>query len=202
MSKPSTIARGALAAVAGAMALSTLAAPQMAAAQPYGYYGQGSSDSYYDPCRRSQSNRSVVGGLLGAGLGATVGSQMAARGHRTDGSVLGGALGAVAGAVVGNKTAACESGSQYYGAPPPPPPAPQAYYERPAPPPSYYGSRYDDDDRWAYGRRGERFRVADQPVGADGCTLAESPIYLPDGRVQKRFVRVCQDSSGRYQVVD
>jgi hypothetical protein len=32
--------------------------------------------------------------------------------------------------------------------------------------------------------------------------LAESPIYLPDGRIQKRFVRVCQDSSGRYQVVD
>ena len=202
MSKPSTIARGALIAVAGAMALSTLAAPQMAAAQPYGYSSQYSGDSYYDPCRRSQSNRSVVGGLLGAGIGATVGSQMAARGHRTDGSVLGGALGAITGAVVGNKTAACESGSQYYGAPPPPPPPPQAYYERPAPAPAYYGSRYDDDDRWAYGRRGERFRVAEQPVGADGCTLAESPIYLPDGRVQKRFVRVCQDSSGRYQVVD
>ncbi|HQP19667.1 MAG TPA: hypothetical protein PLG07_05060, partial [Phenylobacterium sp.] len=32
--------------------------------------------------------------------------------------------------------------------------------------------------------------------------LAESPIYLPDGRVQKRFVRVCPDSNGRYQVVD
>ncbi|CAN7174618.1 glycine zipper 2TM domain-containing protein [Phenylobacterium sp. LjRoot225] len=211
MSKPSTIARSALAAVAGVMALSALAAPQMAAAQPYGYSGQGGyGDSYYDPCRRSQSNRSVVGGLLGAGIGATVGSQMAARGHRTDGSVLGGALGAVAGAVVGNKTAACDSSSQYYGsqsygsqyrAPPPPPPPPEAYYDR-GYAPAQYGSRHDDDDRWAYGRGGERFRIAEREVGADGCTLAESPIYLPDGRVQKRFVRVCQDSSGRYQVVD
>ena len=26
--------------------------------------------------------------------------------------------------------------------------------------------------------------------------------YLPDGAVQKRFVRVCRDNSGRYQVVD
>jgi hypothetical protein len=202
MSKPSTTAKRALVAVAGVMALSALAAPQMAAAQPYGYSSQYAGGSYYDPCRRDQGNRSVVGGLLGAGLGATVGSQMAARGHRTDGSLLGGALGAVAGAVVGNKTAGCQSGS-YYGAPPaPPPPPPQTYYERPAPAPAYYGSRYDDDDRWAYGHGGERYRIAERATGPDGCTLAESPIYLPDGRVQKRFVRVCQDSSGRYQVVD
>lgn len=202
MSKLSTIARGALVAAAGAMALSTLAAPQVAAAQPYGYSGQSYGGSYYDPCRRDQSNRSVVGGLLGAGIGATVGSQMAARGHRTDGSVLGGALGAITGAVVGNKTAACEPGYQSYGYAPPPPPPPQAYYEHSEPAPAYYGSRDDDDDRMAYGRGGERFRVVERPAGADGCTLAESPIYLPDGSVQKRFVRVCQDRSGRYQVVD
>ncbi len=34
------------------------------------------------------------------------------------------------------------------------------------------------------------------PAAADGCTLAESPIYLPDGRTQKRFVRVCPDTNG------
>ena len=215
MSKSSKVARRAVAAVAGVMALSAVAAPQVATAQPYGYSGQGRGDTYYDPCRRDQGNRSVVGGLLGAGIGATVGSQMAARGHRTDGSLLGGALGAVAGAVVGNKTAACQPGqyasapyagqpaygSRYDSAPPPPPPPPQAYYERPSGG-AYYGSRYDDDDRYAYGHGGERFRIAERSVGPDGCTLAESPIYLPDGRTQKRFVRVCQDSSGRYQVVD
>jgi len=204
MSKPSTIARGLLVAAAGGLALSAAAAPQVAAAQPYGYNG-----SYYDPCRRDQANRSVIGGLVGAGIGATVGSQMAARGHRTDGSVLGGVLGAGLGAVVGNKTAACNSGQYSYGygdappPPPPPPPPPRAYYEPAPPPPPPAPADYDyDDDRWAYGRRGERIRIAERQVGPDGCTLAESPIYLPDGRVQKRFVRVCQDNRGRYQVVD
>jgi len=64
-------------------------------------------------------------------------------------------------------------------------------------------NRYDRDDGYAYGRGGERFRVVEERrVGADGCTLAESPIHMPDGRTQMRFVRVCMDSTGRYQVVD
>jgi hypothetical protein len=206
----STIARGVFAAAAAAAALSAgLAAPQTAAAQPYGYgydsgYGGG---AYYDPCRRDQTQRGVIGALLGGALGATVGSQAAANHHRTDGSLLGGGLGAIAGAAIGSHSAACESGPTYYpGAqPPPPPPPPHAYY---APPqreydePAYrYGSRWDDDDQWAYGHRGERYRIAERP-GPDGCTLAESPIYMPDGRVQTRFVRVCRDDRGRYQVVD
>src|SRR4030095_9527411 len=97
MPKPSTSAKVALAAVTGVMALSTGAA----SAQPYG------GDSYYDPCRRDSNNRGIVGALLGAGSGATVASQRAARGHRTDGSVLGGALGAFGGAAVGSNSAAC-----------------------------------------------------------------------------------------------
>ena len=202
MSKFSRAARGAMAAAAGLAAVAAVAAPQTAAAQPYGYYGSGYGGSYYDPCRRDQGNRAVVGGLVGAGIGATVGSQMAARGHRTDGSVLGGVLGAGLGALVGNRTAGCAPGQYYNGyAPPPPPPPPGAYYDR-GPAPAYYGSRHDDDDRWAYGHGGERFRIADRDVGPDGCSLAESPIYMPDGRVQKRFVRVCRDASGRFQVVD
>ena len=46
------------------------------------------------------------------------------------------------------------------------------------------------------------YPVTDSRAEANGCTLAESPIYLPDGSVQKRFVRVCPDAQGRYQVVD
>src|SRR5215218_8499763 len=102
MSKPSTFARVALAAAAGVMALSTGVAAQ---AQPYG--SSGYSAPYYDTCRREANNRGIVGALLGAGIGATVCSQVAARGHRTDGSVLGGALGALGGAAVGSNTAAC-----------------------------------------------------------------------------------------------
>jgi len=212
MSKPSTFARVALAAAAGVMTLSTAAAAQ---AQPYG--SSSYSAPYYDSCRRDSNNRGIVGALLGAGIGATVGSQVAARGHRTDGSVLGGALGALGGAAVGSNTAACTPGyTSYRSAPPPPPPIAynNGYYGY-APPPAVreYGrddyadrierNRYDRDDGYAYGRGGERFRVVEERrVGADGCTLAESPIHMPDGRTQMRFVRVCMDSTGRYQVVD
>jgi hypothetical protein len=205
MSKPSIIARSALAAAAGVAALSaSLAAPQVAAAQSYGY-GQ---PAYSDVCRSDRNNRTALGALLGAGAGAVLGSQMAANHHRTDGSILGGVLGAFGGGAIGRSSAPCQP-QQAYAPPPPPPPAPAVYSAPPPPPPraeydgpgGYEEGRFDDD-HWAYGPRGQRFRIAERPVGPDGCTLAESPIYMPDGRVQKRFVRVCMDSSGRYQVVD
>lgn len=197
MSNRSTIAKGALAAAAGLMALTGIAAaPSTASAQSY--YG----DSYYDPCRRDSTNRGTVGALLGGALGAAIGSNAAARNARTEGALLGGAVGAVAGAAVGNNSAACRSGyaprSSYYN-------GYNSGYGYYAPQPSYYDSRYRDYDydydAYAYDRRGGRYPVVQAP-GADGCTLAESPIYLPDGGVEKRFVRVCQDRSGRYQVVD
>ena len=207
MSNRSTIAKSALAAAAGLMALTGIAAaPSTASAQSY--YG----DNYYDPCRRDSTNRGTVGALLGGALGAAIGSNAAARNARTEGALLGGAVGAVAGAAVGNNSAACRSGyaprSSYYngynsgynsgytgaytGG--------SGYY---APQPSYYDSRYRDYDydAYAYDRRGGRYPVVQAP-GADGCTLAESPIHMPDGRVETRFVRVCRDSSGRYAVVD
>ena len=63
-----------------------------------------------------------------------------------------------------------------------------------------YGS--NDDDGYAYGRNGSRYRMSNRQVGSDGCSLAESPIHMPDGRTQMRYVRVCMDDNGRYQVVD
>lgn len=203
MIQGSKIAKGALAAVAGVVALSgAVSVPSYASAQPYG-------GSYYDPCRRDSTNRGTVGALLGGAIGAAIGSNAAARNARTEGALLGGAVGAAAGAAVGNNSAACRSGS-YTGSY-----APRSSYYDGA---RYYGDRgynsgyyadrrYDDgyydrsDYGYAYDRRGTRYSVTER-VGADGCTLAESPIYLPDGRVQKRFVRVCQDSNGNYQVVD
>ena len=202
----SSFAKRAAVVAVGAIALGAVAAS--AEAQPYGqygYYGNGG----YDSCQREANGRGIGGALIGGGIGAVLGSQVSANHHRTDGSLLGGALGALVGAGVGHSSAACRQGYSY--APPPPPP-PAAYNEY------RYDDGYrgydDDDDRgdryegryegpgWAYGRHGERYRIAEGRVGADGCTLAESPIYLPDGRIQKRFVRVCMDSDGRYQVVE
>ena len=76
-------------------------------------------------------------------------------------------------------------------------------YSQPYDDPSYSESRYGDR-QGGYSYESERsYSVTDTSrADANGCTLAESPIYLPDGRTQKRFVRVCMDSDGRYQVVD
>ncbi|MDP3659674.1 glycine zipper 2TM domain-containing protein [Phenylobacterium sp.] len=214
MIQNSSIAKGALAAAAAVVALAgVVAAPSAASAQPYGA-------SYYDPCRRDETNRGTTGALLGGALGAVIGSNAAARNARTEGALLGGALGAVAGGVVGNNSAACRNGGYqprssynngYYN-------GNTSYYNNYNNGSPYYTDsrypdrRYDNDNRYgysarydntyAYDRYGDRFAVSDRPVGSDGCTLAESPIYLPDGQVEKRFVRVCQDRSGRYQVVD
>ena len=224
MTKSSAFAKSAVALIAGAVALGGGAS---ASAQPYdgGYYGSGG----YDSCRGETGNRGIVGALIGGAGGATVGSQFAASGHRRDGSLLGGILGAVAGAAVGKNTSGCNNGSSYYSQPrgsgygagygsysqggygDQPYGYSSGYASRGYPSRGYddrgygdragrYASRYDDD--WAYGGRGERYRVVQGRSSADGCTLAESPVYLPDGRVQKRFVRVCTDSNGRYQVVD
>ena len=187
----STFAKSALAGVAGVMALGSAAAiPTFAAAQSAAYYG---GSSYYDPCRRDSTTRGTVGALVGGALGAAIGSNAAARNARTEGALLGGALGALGGAAVGKNSAAC-GGTTYR--------APQTTYN------GYYGEPQDNgyyarsyDDRRYYDR-GEPYRVVERPAATDGCTLAESPIYLPDGRTQKRFVRVCPDANGNFQVVD
>jgi hypothetical protein len=213
MTKSSTFAKGALAAAAGLIALGAAAT---ASAQPYGGPGYGS----YDPCQRDANSRGLTGALIGGGAGAVLGSQFAANHHRSDGSLLGGVVGAIAGATIGHNSAACNSvppPPPSYRDAPPPPPGPQAYYQPESTPyyqpePAPYGEAryappppaYDDEGEtvWAYGRHGMRLRVMEDRVGPDGCSLAESPVYMPDGRVDRRFVRVCPDRRGRYHIVD
>lgn len=198
MTKRVAIAKAGPLFLAGALALAAGAA----SAQSYPVSGPGSSGYNYDPCRRDANQRGTAGALIGGGMGAVIGSNAAARNARTEGALLGGLLGAIAGGVIGNKTAAC-TGPGYSTAsvppPPPPPPAASSSYDR------------DDyrDDRGPYadsGVRPEPWReerpMTDRGPDAEGCTLAESPIYMPDGRTQTRFVRVCRDASGRYAVVD
>jgi len=181
--------------------------PTLASAQAYGAQGAYERQGYYyDPCQRSTTQRGTGGGLAGAGIGAAIGGSVAARGAKTEGAVLGGLLGAVIGSNIGKNSAACTPGR----APPPPPPPPRAYNDgydddfRPVP--SYEDARRDAAHDSYYERSYERregYRVSDRAqVEVNGCTLAESPIYLPDGRVQKRFVRVCPDANGKFQVVD
>lgn len=194
-----TIAKAAAGAFAAALAMGAASA----GAQPYGYNGMGASAYPYDACKRAQTERGTAGALIGGGMGAVIGSNAAARNARTEGALLGGLLGAVIGGSVGNKSAACTSG--YNSAPPPPPPPPSASLAPPPPPPGYYDrDDYARAERDAYddARREPPLRLSEGRPDAEGCTLAESPIYMPDGRVQSRFVRVCRDASGKYAVVD
>lgn len=213
-------------AVAGLAALAAVSAPTLASAQSYGQsygaypytaHGDDRQDyragpAYYDPCVRDQRQRQTAGGLIGAAIGAIAGSQIAARGNRTEGSVLGGVVGAAIGAGVGGGQAACRPGSVQ--------PYPAADYGRDAYGYSDSRDRYDDrydryDDRYDrsrpdrdddYGYRDDRSRgypTSTTDYGAaDGCRLAESRITLPDGRQDVRYVRTCPDASGRYRVVD
>jgi len=194
MTKSSTFAKSALAAAAG---LAALAVAASASAQP--------SNNNYNACDRDAANRGVAGALIGGTLGAVVGSQGAANHHRTDGSLLGGALGAIAGGVIGNKTASCNDAAPppppppaYAEAPPPPPPPAQGYYAAPPPPPVAYGR----PAIWVYGRHGVRYRVVEERIGPDGCTMAEGPpVYDAYGRAAPSWVRVCPDYRGRFHIV-
>ena len=206
----SLLRRGVAGLAAVTMVAGLASVPAVASAQSYGSAQAQGGGYRYDACQRERTNRGTGGALVGAGIGAVAGSHVAARGNRTEGAVLGGILGAVIGANVGKTAAACEpgqTGSYQQGYAPPPPEAgyadqgsydqgsyEQGSYEQGSYDPSYGDEGYAEDD--AYARP-----VANAPAAAD-CTLAESPIYLPDGRVQKRFVRVCRDAQGRYQVVD
>lgn len=211
------------AAIAALACASAVALPGVASAQSYGYgypsaYGYGNSNgaysqgTYYDPCVRDQRQRATTGGLLGAAIGAVAGSQMAARGRRTEGSALGGVLGAAIGAGVGNSSAGCDSRTRRdanYGG-----------YQGTYVPPAYgydnrgYDNRGYDNRNYAADRRYDDRRDgydyyqeypdtrAPAPRDADQCRLAESNIRLPDGRMETRYVRTCMDQSGRYRVVD
>jgi len=135
------LAQSASAAIIALAAAGTLMAPTAASAQSYGYvpgygdssygqsyrntpaqlYGQGYDRRYDDRsnygCDRYRQGRTGAGATIGASIGAIAGSQLAARGRRTEGSILGGVLGAVVGGQVGrsSSTDSCSSGGYYYG---------------------------------------------------------------------------------------
>jgi uncharacterized protein YcfJ len=159
--------------------------------QPYGYNdGYGQPDRYssrYDSadyCRSDRNQRRAAGATIGAGVGAVAGSQLAARGRRTEGSILGGVLGAFVGGAVGNDSSRdCDrydNGAYSYG---------NDGYGRYD---SRYDSRYEDqryddryDDRYRYedrsGYRSDRY----------GCRTVSTQSRDWNGRLVTRYEEVC-----------
>ena len=96
MTKSSTFAKGALAAMAGVVALGAAAT---AAAQSAPPPPPPPPPGNYDPCQREANKPAASPAACWARLAArSWGSQFAANGHRSDGSLLGGVIGAIAGA--------------------------------------------------------------------------------------------------------
>ncbi len=166
-----------LAIVAAVASAGALMVPASATAQSYGYvpgygsqsYGNASygrqaygSQSYgnqsygdrdnYDRCGQLGQGRTAAGATVGATLGAVAGSQLAARGRRTEGSILGGVVGALIGGSVGRASNDdCRSSgydyrydqSGYRDAP-----AYTTGYQQPVYDDRYQDDRYRDDRRY------------------------------------------------------
>ncbi len=216
-------------------AVGMLLAPASASAQTYPYqgpqnYGTGAYGQAYDYdnrysqndrygdqrygqeyCRDNRNERQAGGAVVGGALGAIVGSQLGARGRRTEGSVLGGVLGAVVGAGVGGSSAndCGRYGSDYrysdrgygdsYGYPTDP-----RYDDR-----GGYG--YSQDQRYGYETQTygyDRYESGQSGYGYDrgdtryqsghgpdsyACRTVETRSYDRSGRIVTRYEQSCPD---------
>lgn len=86
---------------AASLAVTTLAAPQLAAAQSARSYGSG------DLCRQEQRRQANTGTVVGGVAGALLGGAVAGDGNKTEGALLGGAVGAVAGHQIAKNRVKC-----------------------------------------------------------------------------------------------
>ena len=163
-------------------ALAAAAAPAQAQSYPYGYDQRGYDQRGYGYCDHDRQQRQAAGATFGAAIGAVAGSQMAARGRRTEGSVLGGVVGAMIGAGVGGSSSECRT---------------------------YDDGRYGQNDRYGYGygydqrqydRRYDDRRYDDRRYGYDagdpygrgyGCRTVHVREYDRWGRTVISSREVC-----------
>lgn len=184
--------------LAAAFAATTLMAAQPAAAQNYNSY----HDAHVAPqeyCQQQRNNRTATGALIGAIGGAVLGSQAAARGHRSDGSLLGGVVGAAAGAAIGRSSAnqACRAPVQgsydpYYGRPQ----YSGGYGQQP-----YYG---DDRDLEGGPYRQSSYGYGDDRYARNGgeCRWGEQVMRDPDGYEYRENVYMCRGRDGVWRPQD
>jgi hypothetical protein len=90
---------------AAALIAPSLAAPQIALAQPAGDYGRDYGRG--DVCRREKAESGTRGAFLGGLLGGIFGSAVAGRGNRVAGAVIGGTAGAAIGNAAGRHSVEC-----------------------------------------------------------------------------------------------
>ena len=195
---------------AGALMTAALLTAGPASAQQYSTYHDANLAQQQN-CQLQRNNRTTGGAVIGAITGAVLGSQVAARGHRTDGSVLGGVVGAVAGAAIGRGGAQCGQVAQ--GAYDP--------YTGRANGPAYSGGRaYDpyanqqpanrgyDDGSGLYGGPYDAPRPQRSSYGGrrsgngerrGDCRWGEMITRDPDGYEMRESVYMCRGRDGAWR---
>jgi len=170
-------------ATASAQAYSYQGAPQSYGYdQPY-YDGYSQQRDYryddrarsYDYCRSDRRNRTGTGLAVGATFGAVLGSQLGARGRRTEGSALGAVIGGALGAAVGNDSARNNCDNGYSGH-------------------VQYDDRRYDQPRYGYDDRG----YSSQPYGYDDRYDDRDYRYQQNDRYERDCRPVAVSSRDRY----
>lgn len=126
--------------------------------------------SAQNACEQRKTDNRVAGTLLGAGLGAIVGSQVAGHGARTEGSVIG----AVGGGVIGNQLSKSNKDCSGYG-----------YYDSRGTWHANVSGYYDRDGHWIaangagyYDNRGQWHERGRGYLDSDGYWVADAaPSY-------------------------
>lgn len=176
-----------------ALALPVVALPAMASAQSWD-----SSRAISEECQQRVNNNRLVGGLIGAGVGAAAGRGLANRGNRGEGGILGAVVGAVAGSEIGRRRIACDDHAQYTrdrrGA--------WRHDERRD---DYYrGSSYDHRRHSSYPGHhvGYGQPVYTYPVTRNECGWGEASLRRPDGLTERQQIWMCRDNRGQWSTVD
>lgn len=164
-------------------ALATALAVQPAAAQRYPTY----HDEYVatqQQCQQSRNGNTVVGAALGGIAGAVLGSNAAARGHRSDGGLLGAVVGAAAGAAIARSNTRC-------------PQVPQGSYD-PYNGQSYqtYPDGYGRDPYDNSGLEGGPYRQSGYDGRYDDCRMGQVITRDPYGREYRENVEMCRGADG------
>jgi YMGG-like Gly-zipper len=168
--------RGQVLAVVTALSAFTAFAQPAAADPGRSYHDQHVANQ--QQCQRARNNNTVAGAVIGGIAGAVLGSNAAARGHRSDGTAVGAAVGAFTGGAIGRSSTRCNE-------------VPQGGYD------PYYGDRdgyYGDDS----GLAGGPYRQSGygRDYGYEECRPGEVITRDPYGREYSEDVLMCRGADG------
>jgi uncharacterized protein YcfJ len=151
-------------------------------------------------CQQSANNSRLVGGLVGAGIGALAGRSVAARGNRSEGGALGAVAGAIAGSEIGRRNVACNDArfdpnrrdgnysNNGYG-----------YQRQPVQNNGYYDNgSYNRGGYNNVGYNDGRYNHGGYQAPQPACGWGETQVRSPNGRVTNQQVWMCQASDGNW----